>query len=44
VDFASLKEVMYKTIICIFLVPIALIIGKLLFKKIGKWIKQKKIS
>jgi len=44
VDFLSLKEVMYKTVIFIFLAVIALIIGKLLFKKIGKWIKKKKIS
>ena len=44
VDFLWLKEVVYKTIIFIFIVPIALIIGKLLFKKIGAWIKKKKIS
>jgi len=41
VDFLSLKEVMYKTVIFIFLAVIALIIGKLLFKKIREVDKEK---
>ena len=40
-DFLSLKEVMYKTVIFIFLAVIALIIGKLLFKKIREVDKEK---